>query len=81
MKTIESSQLQKLLKLSGMAYHSGKYTPDEWIEKTGADPRGVPGIVVTPRNQFCIWTPAAEKIVSGHFQNVKQNWAALGVPA
>lgn len=28
-----------ILALSGMLYHSGKFTADEWNEKTGADPR------------------------------------------
>jgi hypothetical protein len=70
----------RLLKLSGMKYHGGKYTPAEWQEKTGVSPLEFPRLIhVSPRNRLCVWLSQAEAIAQGYTASVHQNFGALGV--
>ncbi len=61
--------MEALLKLSGMAYCSGEYTTQEWIEKTGVNPVGVAGVDI--RNGHCYWTSRAERVCIEHFRQVQ----------
>lgn len=70
-----------LLALSGMAYAGGKYTAEEWKEKTGFDPRDFRRwFYVSPRNQFCVMTEEGRRDLEAHHAAVRRNWHALGVP-
>lgn len=74
----DNKMLEKLNKLSGMKYHGGKYTCEEWFEKTGINPWDIPQIRKTSSG-LCIWTNEAEKIVSEHINNVKMAKSQLGI--
>lgn len=67
-----------ILALSGMLYHCGKYTADEWKEKTGADPRDFPEIKIHA-NGLCSWTEKAEAVAQATKAQNRRNWLCLGV--
>lgn len=74
--------LSALLKLSGMAQHSGEYTALEWKDKTGIDPRNYPQYIqITRHNGLCVWTAKAQDVVQRHCAIVQRNWHALGISA
>ena len=66
-------------KLSGMRYGNYKYTAEEWIEKTGADPRMLGTLIDIRPNGLCGWTKRAEEAYKETQRGIKQNWAALGI--
>lgn len=63
---MEIEMEKKLLKLAGMKYKSGCYTPERWIEITGVDPRNCSPYVKVLSNDLCVWTPLAEKFYENH---------------
>lgn len=59
---------------------AGNYTAQEWLEKTGHDPRHFPcWFYVSPGNQFCTMTPEGKQTLAAHFDAVRRNWNALGI--
>ncbi len=75
-------QVEWLLKLCGMKYHWGKYTPEQWEAKTGVNPHWLgPLIHISAGSHLCCWTDEAEAIVQRHFSQTRANWHALGIPA
>ena len=82
MTPISPATLENLLTLSGMKYKSGYFTPEEWQQKTGINPRTLPGyIAITPNTGLCIWTDKAERAVEAHHAQTINNWHALGIAA
>lgn len=58
-ETDEGRRAAAIAPLAGMAYWSGYYTADEWLAKTGTDPRHFREI---KSDGLCQWTPAAERL-------------------
>jgi hypothetical protein len=78
--TYKGRDISGLLKLSGMIYRQGYFTPEEWAQKTGVNPLAWAGFI-SVRHGFCFWEPTAEKIVRARDEAVNCNWIVLGVSA
>lgn len=75
---IDTILLNKLIRLSGMAYKSGWYTPQEWEQKTGIDPLSIPQKYIDSRYGLCLWTKEAEKVVKMSYAQVERDWNSIG---
>ncbi|MBT9173469.1 MAG: hypothetical protein DDT21_01870 [Syntrophomonadaceae bacterium] len=69
----------EIMRLSGMAYRNGQYTPEEWQKKTGVNPHVYPSLIRITRGGQCVWTEQAEAIGNAYFGTVTPNWNALGL--
>lgn len=78
-KPVEPKSYDDLFKLAGMVHAQGSYTPEEWVKKTGIDPRGWPGFISITSNGKCIWTLKAEELYQKYCKQRDDNWKALGV--
>jgi hypothetical protein len=67
-----------LLKLSGMKYKQGYFTPAEWQYKTGVNPLEWPGFI-SVRSGLCFWEAAAERVFQARADKVNYWWVVLGV--
>jgi len=66
-------------KLSGMKYANFYYTAEEWVKKTGEDPRCYPKYFEANRfGQYGI-TDYGRKIFKVYYNQISENWQALGV--
>jgi hypothetical protein len=71
--------MDNLFKLSGMCFCNGYYTPEEWITKTGTDPRRYPNYIRIDTIGKCVWTEKAERAYKSHRETVWHNWHVLGI--
>lgn len=74
--TEEGRRAKAIAPLAGMAYYSGYYTADEWLAKTGTDPRRFKEIDC---NGLCKWTDAAERLYRKRIKAIKTIQAQLGI--
>lgn len=70
--------VEELAKLAGMKYCSYSYTAEEWVAKTGVDPRTFKEIDIR-ENGLCGWTKRAEELYQQRHTTTHNNWTALGV--
>lgn len=75
----ELKSFNKLLKLAGMQNKSGYYDADEWLEKTGVDPRDIPEYVKILKNGLCVLTNSAINVLDNHFDSRSKSLNSLGV--
>jgi hypothetical protein len=75
----QTEEHSRLFNLAGMKYASGSYTAEQWQAKTGVNPLDFPKYIKITRTGLCIWTDHAEKLYSAHIDNVRGNWACLGI--
>ena len=78
--TYNGRDMSELLKLSGMKYKQGYFSPTEWEHKTGVNPLSWTGYI-SVCSGFCFWEPAAERIADEHYQAVICNWIVIGISA
>ena len=71
--------IDELEKLSGMIYKNEYYTPGEWKNKTGVDPRKYPEYIKINKNNLCLWTQKAEELHKTYLNCTKNNWNSLGI--
>lgn len=72
---------ENALKLAGMEYRGGYYTPEYWQELTGVNPLSFPEYFTVNRGGTCQVTDKFRQDYDSHLANTKRNWRALGIPA
>lgn len=76
--TDKASYAERLAKLSGMAYAQRKYTAEEWLAKTGQDPRNFKEISFD-RNGLAYWSLAAETLHTQRIVALRRVQHQLGI--
>ena len=77
MSQLSDGQIELLLKLAGMKYCPGKYSPEEWTGIAHVDPAQFQPLIGIKNNR-CFWSKEAEKIYQNWSCSVAQNWKAIG---